>query len=127
MQIKRWNDYAVLWEGGCDNIRDELEAAIAAKTDLSRAFLSGADLSEADLSGAFLSGADLSDADLSRADLSGVKTPPMKSYDFWAELLLRAASDDLHRRMVAGLVLAALPRAYPGGRGAGDGLAGVGG
>ena len=112
MQIKRWNDYAVLWEGGCDNIRDELEAAIAAKTDLSRAFLSGADLS---------------DADLSRADLSGVKTPPMKSYDFWAELLLRAASDDLHRRMVAGLVLAALPRAYPGGRGAGDGLAGVGG
>jgi hypothetical protein len=42
----------VLWEGDCENLRDELIAAVAAKADLS-----GADLSGANLSGAYLSGA----------------------------------------------------------------------
>jgi hypothetical protein len=45
--------------------------AVCGNTDLSCAYLSGADLSRAYLSGAYLSGADLSRAYLSRAYLSG--------------------------------------------------------
>ena len=71
MQIKdRWSG-AVLWEGECDNIREELQAAAKSGADLSGADLSGADLSGADLSGADLSGANLSGVDLSGVDLSG--------------------------------------------------------
>ena len=54
-----------------NTLRITIEAAIAARADLSGANLSGADLSGANLSGANLSGADLSGANLSGADLSG--------------------------------------------------------
>ena len=120
MQIKdRWHD-TVLWEGECDDVRDELMAAVMSRADLYGANLYGArlygaNLSGADLSGASLSGASLYGANLSGANLYGARLygarlygaarPPMQSHDFWAQLLLRAAGDDLHRRMVAGLVL----------------------
>jgi uncharacterized protein YjbI with pentapeptide repeats len=71
MQIKHRHTGAVLWEGECDNIREELQAAAKAKADLSGADLRGAYLSRANLSGADLRGAYLSRADLSRANLSG--------------------------------------------------------
>ena len=100
MQIKdRWHD-TVLWEGECDDVRDELMAAVMSMADLYGANLYGANLSGADLSGASLYG-----ASLYGASLYGAARPPMQSHDFWAQLLLRAAGDDLHRRMVAGLVL----------------------
>jgi len=125
MQIKdRWTG-KVLWEGECDNRRDELIAAAKGRAylrgadlrgaDLGGAYLRGADLRGADLTGAYLRGAYLTGADLrgayltgadlTGADLTGAQHPPMESHDFWAELLIRAAGDDLHRRMVAGLVL----------------------
>ena len=69
--VSRWDSGKVLWEGECNNIREELTAAHKAEARLSRADLSGANLWGANLSGANLSGADLSGADLSRADLSG--------------------------------------------------------
>ena len=47
-----------------------LSGANLSRSDLSGAYLYGADLSRADLSGAYLYGADLSGADLSGADLS---------------------------------------------------------
>ena len=70
MIIKRWDTGAVLWAGEAATMRDALAAAIAEKTDLSVAALSGATLSRATLSRADLSRANLSGANLSRADLS---------------------------------------------------------
>ncbi len=66
---------AVIWSGEAETVKDALNAAIAARANLSwanlsRANLSGADLSGADLSWANLSGANLSRANLSRANLS---------------------------------------------------------
>jgi hypothetical protein len=67
---------AVLFEGEFASLRECLEAARRAYTNISGAHLFGANLfgaslSRADLSGADLSRADLSGADFSRADLSG--------------------------------------------------------
>ena len=61
--------------------------------------LSGADLSGANLSGAYLSGANLTEANLSRAALN------WQSHNLLAEVLRRAADDDVPRRMLAGLIL----------------------
>jgi hypothetical protein len=79
--VSRWNSETVIFETDAENIGAAVEAAIAAKINLSGADLSGADLSDAylsranlsgaDLSGAYLSGANLSDANLSDANLSG--------------------------------------------------------
>ena len=173
MQIKdRWT-YKVLWDGECDNIREELEAAAKAGANLDRANLDGANLDganldranlvgaslyrasldgasldranlvgasldgasldrasldrasldgaslvgaslySASLDGAGLVGASLYRANLDGANLDGVKNPPIDSHDFWAELLLRAAGDDLRRRMVAGLVLVSRDWCWP--------------
>ena len=56
------------------------------------------------LSGADLSGADLSRANLSRADLSGADLS-FSSHDLLAEIIRRAAGDDLDRLQAAGLIL----------------------
>ena len=60
--VSRWDSSKVLWEGECDNLRDELVAAVRAGADLSGASLYGADLSGANLSEANLYGANLSRA-----------------------------------------------------------------
>ena len=123
MQIKdRWT-YKVLWDGECDNIREELMAAAKAGASLAGASLAGANLDGASLVGASLDGASLVSAsldgaslyraNLNGASLDGVKNPPIDSHDFWAELLLRAAGDDLRRRMVAGLVLVSRDWCWP--------------
>ncbi len=64
--VKAWIDESGVYS------QDYLIAAIKnGFKNLSKTYLSGADLSEADLSGADLNGADLSGADLNGADLSG--------------------------------------------------------
>jgi hypothetical protein len=91
-----------------------LSRADLREADLSRANLSGADLRVANLSGADLSGADLREAnlrvaDLREADLSGANLSGAKiawqSHDLLAEILKRAAGDDIAKLKVAGLIL----------------------
>lgn len=69
--VSRWDNSKVLWEGECNNIREELEAAVKAGACLESANLAGADLSGAYLARAYLAGAYLARADLAGADLSG--------------------------------------------------------
>ena len=69
--VSRWNSETILFETDAENIGAAVAAAVAAKINLSGAYLSGANLSRANLSGAYLSGADLSGANLSGANLSG--------------------------------------------------------
>ena len=69
MQIKHRFISAVLWEGECENIREELTAALKSGANLRSADLIGADLSSANLRGADLRGADLRGANLRSADL----------------------------------------------------------
>jgi hypothetical protein len=92
----------------------DLSEADLRGADLSWANLSGADLSGANLRGADLRGANLREADLRWADLSGAvlsganlrgAAVSWQSHDLVAELLRRAAGDDVPRRMLAGLVL----------------------
>ena len=77
-------------------------------------YLTGADLRWANLREADLSRADLSQADLSRADLRGAHlrgahlsgaSINWQSHDLIAEILRRAAADNVSRRMLAGLIL----------------------
>ena len=70
MQIKHRFISAVLWEGECENIREELIAAVKADADLAGAYLAGANLAGADLAGAYLARAYLARANLARADLA---------------------------------------------------------
>ena len=95
------------------------EAVTANRADLREANLSGADLSGAnlhdanfrgaDLSYADLSGANLHDANFRGADLSGANFFGAKlawlSHDLIAEILRRAAGDDIEKLKVAGLIL----------------------
>ena len=75
--------------------------------NLSWANLSRADLSRANLSGANLSGANLSGANLSRANLS------WQSHDLIAEILRRAAGNDMEKRSAAGLILMSRDLCWP--------------
>ena len=139
VKITSMDDSArVLWEGECDNIREELVTAARSganlggadlrDADLGGAYLGGADLRDADLGGAYLGSANLRDANLGGADLRsanlrganlrganlrGANFPPMQSHDFWAELLLRAAGDNIERRKIAGLVLISRDWCWP--------------
>ena len=81
-----------------------LSGAYLSYADLGGAYLNGANLSGATLTRADLSGADLRGADLSYANLNGVCVN-WQSHDLIAEILRRAAEDDVSRRMLAGLVL----------------------
>ena len=69
MKIMHWFDGAVLWEGECDNIRDELEAAAKVGANLQYAKLQSANLQAADLQSANLQYAKLQYADLQSAKL----------------------------------------------------------
>ena len=57
MQIKHRYTGAVLWEGECENLREELIAAVKAGANLARADLAGANLARANLAGAYLADA----------------------------------------------------------------------
>jgi len=71
MQIKHRFISAVLWEGECENIREELTAALKSGANLREANLRGADLRGANLREADLIGADLRGANLRGANLRG--------------------------------------------------------
>ena len=101
-------------DGQFDLSRADLSRANLRWANLSRADLSGANLSRADLRWADLSGANLSGADLTGVDLTGVDltgadlsgiTVAWQSHDLLAEILRRAAGDNVARRMLAGLIL----------------------
>ena len=81
-----------------------LRGANLSGANLSDANLSGANLSGANLSGANLGGANLSGANLGGANLGGAKVA-WQSHDLLAELLRRAAGNDIAKLKVAGLLL----------------------
>jgi hypothetical protein len=84
------------------NYTQTCEILIAAGVPADRlpvAWQVGINLSEANLRGANLSGAGLSGADLRGADLN------WQSHDLIAEIIRRAAGDNVQRRMLAGLIL----------------------
>ena len=87
----KWLRYDV---DGAEPKRADLRGA-----DLSDAYLIGADLRGADLSDAYLRGADLRGADLRGAKLN------WQSHNLLAEILRRAAGDDVAKRKIAGLIL----------------------
>jgi hypothetical protein len=86
-----------------DLTRANLSRANLYGADLTRADLTGADLTRADLTGADLYGANLTGADLTGANLTGAKVN-WQSHVLIAEILKRAAGDDVQKRMVAGLI-----------------------
>lgn len=71
--------------------------------DLRHANLWDADLWDADLRGANLSGANLRGADLRGANLRHAKVN-WQSHALLSEILLRAAGDNMERRMLSGLI-----------------------
>jgi len=94
--------------------RIDLSGADLSGANLSGAYLSGANLSGANLGGANLRGANLSGANLSEANLSeaylreaNLREAALnwQSHNLLAEVLRRAADDDVPRRMLAGLIL----------------------
>ncbi|KKM85364.1 hypothetical protein LCGC14_1289760 [marine sediment metagenome] len=80
--------------------RAYLTGADLTGADLTRADLTGADLTGADLTGAYLTGADLTRADLTEADLTAI-TVNWCSHALMAEILLRAAGDNIPRQQYA--------------------------
>ena len=88
---------AVLFEYESENntVKKTVEQA-----DLKGANLKGADLKGADLKGAYLKGAYLKGADLEGANLGS-----FTSHDLIAEILKRAAGDDVGKLKIAGLIL----------------------
>ena len=108
-------------KGGADLRRADLHGADLREADLRGADLLGANLHEADLHGADLRGADLREADLHGADLheadlrgadlhgadleKGKTKIDWESHNLVAEILRRAAGDDIEKLKIAGLVL----------------------
>jgi hypothetical protein len=107
--VSRWDASKILHETDDETIAATLKAAIQAKADLRGADLRGADLEGADLRGAHLRGADLRGAYLRGADLEGADLEGAKmawaSHDLMAELIRRAAGEDLDKLKYAGLIL----------------------
>jgi hypothetical protein len=94
--------------------RANLSSANLYRANLSSADLYSADLYSANLSSANLSSANLSSADLSRANLSSANLSSanlyrakfnFQSHTLIAEVLRRAAGEDVEKRKVAGLIL----------------------
>ena len=92
----------------------DLRGANLQRADLRCADLRGADLQRADLRSANLWGADLrcanlQSADLRCANLQGANLQgadlPITSHEVISEILRAAASDDVKKRMIAGLVI----------------------
>jgi hypothetical protein len=112
------------WLSGDDGQRADLRDANLRGANLRGAYLEGANLIDADLTGADLTGADLIGANLEGANFEGAKLIDAnlidaklegadltganlnwQSHDLIAEILRRAASDDIEKRKVAGLIL----------------------
>src|SRR5690606_22816775 len=89
-----------------------LRDAYLAGADLRCANLAGADLRGADLRYAKLTGADLRGANLRGAHLGGGKIA-WQSHDLIAEILRRAAGDDVAKLKVAGLILVSRDKCWP--------------
>ncbi len=70
-QIKRWDDGTVIYSAEAETLKDAVEAAVNAETNLFRASLVGARLDGASLDGASLDGASLDGASLVGASLDG--------------------------------------------------------
>ena len=104
---------------GADISGADLSGANLRVASLSGAYLCGADLYDANLSGANLCDANLCYADLHDANLCDANLRDAKlsgaflhgakinwnSHDLIAEILKRAAGDDIQKRMLAGLIL----------------------
>jgi hypothetical protein len=111
--ISRFDNHTI-YKCEAESLLKAVESAVKSCADLrgaylSGAYLGGADLSGADLRGAYLSGAylgcaDLRGAYLGCADLRGAYLN-WQSHDMIAELLRRAAGDDIEKRKVTGLIL----------------------
>jgi uncharacterized protein YjbI with pentapeptide repeats len=118
-EIKSRFDGRTLYECEAESLLQALQEAVSRSADLRDAdlrdadlrgaYLRGADLRDADLSGADLRDADLRDAYLRGADLRGADLRGAKinwnSHSLLTEILLRAAGEDIAKRMVAGLIL----------------------
>jgi uncharacterized protein YjbI with pentapeptide repeats len=89
--------------GGANLGHADLSDANLRYANLGGANLGCANLGHADLSGADLGGANLGGANLRYADLRGAKFN-WQSHALLSEILLRAAGDNMGRRMLAGLV-----------------------
>jgi len=104
-QIKnRWSGETQI-SGRYESIKKACEQN---KAYLQRANLQGANLRGVDLQGAYLRGANLRGADLQGADLQGaylnVKSPPLMSHDFIAEILKRE-TENINMLKWIGLIL----------------------
>ena len=114
LQIKNKYTGEVICEG--ETIAAAVSASLASLGDadlrgadlrgayLRDAYLGGANLGGADLRDAYLSDANLGGAYLSDADLRGAKLA-YQSHDLLAEILKRAAGDNVAKLKVAGLIL----------------------
>ena len=88
---------------GADLTGADLTRANLTRADLTRANLTGADLTGADLTRANLTGADLTWANLTGSHLAGIVVA-WQSHALLADILRRAAGDNVPRRMLAGLI-----------------------
>jgi hypothetical protein len=93
---------ADLWSANLQGAN--LQGANLRSADLRSANLRGANLQGANLRGADLQGADLWGANLQGADLR-LADLPTASHDAISEILRAAASNDVKKRMIAGLVI----------------------
>ena len=119
IEIKSWCGDSVLYAADHDTLKAAVEAAVKAGADLTGADLRGANLRGANLRGADLWGADLLGADLWGADLWGANLwgadltganltkirLAYQSHDLSAEILRRAAGNDIEKLKIAGYIL----------------------
>ena len=111
----RWNGEPIATCEDTDDLREavirltrrgvRLQGANLRSANLRYADLRSADLRSANLRSADLGYADLRSANLRSADLADIKSINWSSHDLLAEILLRAAGQDIGKRMVAGLIL----------------------
>ena len=71
MKLKRWDNSEVVFEYGCEMVKELVEQAVVSKISLYRADLGGVNLEGADLGGADLEGTDLEGANLWCVNLEG--------------------------------------------------------
>jgi hypothetical protein len=107
--IKRWDNGNALFGGEYESLRACVEAAVRQRVELFRADLRSADLYSANLYSANLCSADLCSANLRSANLCLADlysaNLAWQSHDLLAEILRRAAGDEIEKLKVAGAIL----------------------